>query len=199
MPYHEQHLWDVILPRFLIELTVHVTVIRVTIGQTSPLDEAVVNGHDRVVRFLLQTGFKPDYQTRTKSTMLALAAANGYLDVVKSLLEFHRGLYAGYLSNGNALAAAAENPQEVCLSSCSVNHCAISVEGMVRARQGTSTGTWGALEKAMKARKCCAVEILAEELIAGSLDRYLFDAIHSERAEVLQVLLGNGADPNAAT
>jgi ankyrin repeat protein len=56
--------------------------------QTTPLHNAVYNGHLEVVKALLIHQATPDCQTgKYKSTPLHFAAFNGYLDCIKVLLS----------------------------------------------------------------------------------------------------------------
>ena len=54
----------------------------------SPMAEALLNGHTMVVRLLLEKGANPNPKTSPRNmTYLCMAAVNGYLDIVKALLD----------------------------------------------------------------------------------------------------------------
>ncbi|KAF2814359.1 ankyrin, partial [Mytilinidion resinicola] len=56
-------------------------------GGNTPLQIASLNGHTKIVKFLLSQGSRPDCESNDGDSPLIDAAENGHLDVVRLLLR----------------------------------------------------------------------------------------------------------------
>lgn len=134
-----------------------------------PLTLAAYNGDFESVLELLNTGAKPNSQTRGRDTPLSYAAGNGHIDIVRLLLERGTLVDAG---DGAALKAAAFRGHS------DVVQVLLTAGADVRLYTGSNDRTSKRLRRANE----------------PSVLEY---AAHGGELSIVRALLSQGADPNA--
>ena len=195
------------------------------LGNLTPLQNAALNGQLLVARFLLDNQASIDKGDETKRTALHYAATRGHKAMVELLLAHHANVEARDRSGSTPLALAAGNGFKAVVQVLLDNHADVNAKSeydLTPLHQAAAHGHLETMElllssgadvnatnktgatplyQTVAGQQVAAARLLVAkkaDVHAGPDGRPLLSyAVANEQADIVQLLLAQGADPNA--